>query len=34
MIITMIGLIFFLTPRYTKHRVALIKKWEEMYCNF
>lgn len=24
----------FLTPRYTKHRVALIKKWEEMYCNF
>jgi Ser/Thr protein kinase RdoA (MazF antagonist) len=24
----------FLTPRYTKHRVTLIKKWEEMYCNF
>ena len=24
----------FLTPRYTKHRVSLIKKWEEMYCNF
>ncbi|MGM9479486.1 phosphotransferase [Pedobacter sp. GSP4] len=24
----------FLTPRYTKHRVGLIKKWEEMYCNF
>ena len=24
----------FLTPRYTKHRVDLIKKWEEMYCNF
>ncbi|WP_412469325.1 phosphotransferase enzyme family protein [Pedobacter sp. KLB.chiD] len=24
----------FLTPRYTRHRVALIKKWEEMYCNF
>ncbi len=24
----------FLTPRYTKHRVALIKKWEDMYCNF
>ncbi|KQM78663.1 hypothetical protein ASE74_14330 [Pedobacter sp. Leaf216] len=24
----------FLTPRYTKHRVAMIKKWEEMYCNF
>jgi len=24
----------FLTPRYVKHRVALIKKWEELYCNF
>ncbi|GGG92975.1 phosphotransferase enzyme family protein [Pedobacter zeae] len=24
----------FLTPRYTKHRVSLIKKWEEQYCNF
>lgn len=24
----------FLTPRYTKHRVELIKKWEELYCNF
>ncbi|MEH3114188.1 phosphotransferase [Pedobacter terrae] len=24
----------FLTPRYTKHRVALIKKWEDTYCNF
>jgi len=24
----------FLTPRYTKHRVGLIKKWEELYCNF
>jgi len=24
----------FLTPRYTKHRITLIKKWEEMYCNF
>ncbi|WP_406827232.1 phosphotransferase enzyme family protein [Pedobacter sp. KACC 23697] len=24
----------FLTPRYTKHRVTLIKKWENMYCNF
>lgn len=24
----------FLTPRYTKHRVSLIKKWVEMYCNF
>ncbi|WP_316828849.1 phosphotransferase [Pedobacter miscanthi] len=24
----------FLTPRYTKHRVAMIKKWEELYCNF
>ncbi|SEM28329.1 Ser/Thr protein kinase RdoA involved in Cpx stress response, MazF antagonist [Chryseobacterium taichungense] len=24
----------FLTPRYTKHRVALIKRWEEMYCKF
>ncbi|PWS30343.1 phosphotransferase enzyme family protein [Pedobacter paludis] len=24
----------FLTPRYVKHRVELIKKWAEMYCNF
>jgi len=24
----------FLTPRYTKHRVGLIKKWVEMYCEF
>lgn len=24
----------FLTPRYTKHRVSIIKKWEELYCNF
>lgn len=24
----------FLTSRYTKHRVGLIKKWEELYCNF
>ena len=24
----------FLTPRYTKHRVGLIKKWVELYCNF
>lgn len=24
----------FLTPRYVKHRVELIKKWVEMYCNF
>lgn len=24
----------FLTLRYTKHRVELIKKWEELYCNF
>ncbi|MFC3559359.1 phosphotransferase [Pedobacter jamesrossensis] len=24
----------FLTPRYTKHRVGLIKKWVEMYCKF
>jgi len=24
----------FLTPRYTRNRVTVIKKWEEMYCNF
>jgi len=24
----------FLTPQYVKHRVQLIKKWEELYCNF
>lgn len=24
----------FLTPKYAKHRVDLIKKWAEMYCNF
>jgi len=24
----------FLTPRYVKHRVELIKKWAELYCNF
>lgn len=24
----------FLTPGYAKHRVGLIKKWEELYCNF
>ena len=24
----------FLTPRYTKHRVDLIKKWVKMYCEF
>lgn len=24
----------FLTPRYVKHRVDLIKKWVVMYCNF
>lgn len=24
----------FLTPRYVKHRVELIRKWEELYCNF
>ncbi|WP_231423985.1 MULTISPECIES: phosphotransferase [Pedobacter] len=24
----------FLTPRYVKHRVELIKRWEAMYCNF
>jgi Ser/Thr protein kinase RdoA (MazF antagonist) len=24
----------FLTPRYIKQRVGLIKKWEALYCNF
>lgn len=24
----------FLTPRYVKHRIELIRKWEELYCNF
>ncbi|MFD2288081.1 phosphotransferase enzyme family protein [Pedobacter petrophilus] len=24
----------FLTPKYTKHRIDLIRKWELMYCNF
>ncbi|GGI23409.1 phosphotransferase [Pedobacter mendelii] len=24
----------FLTPRYVKHRIELIKKWVEMYCKF
>ncbi|MNK54961.1 Homoserine kinase [compost metagenome] len=24
----------FLTPRYVKQRVGLIKKWEALYCNF
>jgi len=24
----------FLTPRYVKHRIDLIKKWENMYCKF
>ncbi len=24
----------FLTPRYAKQRVGLIKKWEALYCNF
>ncbi|RZL64491.1 MAG: hypothetical protein EOO93_07120 [Pedobacter sp.] len=24
----------FLTPRYVKHRVELIKKWVALYCNF
>ena len=24
----------FLTPKYTKHRIDLIRKWETLYCNF
>ena len=24
----------FLTTRYVKHRIELIRKWEELYCNF
>ncbi|UKT62181.1 phosphotransferase [Pedobacter mucosus] len=24
----------FLTPKFTKHRIDLIKKWEKQYCNF
>lgn len=24
----------FLTPKYTRHRVDLIRKWESLYCNF
>jgi Ser/Thr protein kinase RdoA (MazF antagonist) len=24
----------FLTPKYTKHRIDLIRKWEALYCNF
>ena len=24
----------FLTPKFTKHRIDLIRRWETMYCNF
>ena len=24
----------FLTPKFTKHRIELIQKWEALYCNF
>ncbi|MFW0717679.1 phosphotransferase enzyme family protein [Pedobacter sp. N23S346] len=24
----------FLTPKFTRHRIDLIRKWETMYCNF